>query len=414
MGTPKRQVSNSIDPIAEILTALSLIVGLDQLLENFTAKLKEIFGPTNVYLILYDPITDRYVGRIARGTDTSFIKDFSFTRANNLMKWLNVNRCALNVLKDTEVIRFFSPHEQALLEKAHVQLCIPLIVGNRLTGAIFFSARDPDTGYTQSDIQSLSMLSNQGALAIENGVMYELQEEKLKKLFHADKLATVGELAAGAAHEIRNPLASIRSTVQYLEKELPEAKRELVVGIIEEVDRIDQVIKGLLSFSKTSELKMEQFILEDLLNQTLLLLESETRAHNIQVKKEYKVTDSNLFGDSAQLKQVFVNILLNSIQAMPHGGEITVSVDKEEISTLERSEGRSLRIEIADTGPGIPPDEIGRLFHPFFTTKEDGTGLGLSIAYGIVNKHGGDIGIKSATKDGEHWTRVSIHLPQEL
>ncbi|HUN66803.1 MAG TPA: ATP-binding protein [Bacteroidota bacterium] len=394
--------------MTEILHALNSIVGLNQLLENFTAKVREIFRASAVYLILFEPITRQYLGKMARGNGGELLGDFSFAHTDNLIRWLNVNRSPLDLQREKSVVDYLLPRERDLLGRAGIRLCIPLIVGNRLTGTLLLAGRDDGSDYTRADLDALTMLTSQSALAIENATMYEFQEDKLKKLFHADKLTTVGELAAGAAHEIRNPLTSIRSTVQYLGREIAENRKDLIEGIICEVDRIDQVIAGLLSFSRTSELKSEVLNIQEVLDQVLLLLDSEMRRHRIGVTRRYLTASARISGDPAQLKQVFVNILMNSIQAMPSGGEIQVSTGNER----EAQRGAMVRVEIADTGPGIPEENIPRAFQPFFTTKEEGTGLGLSIAYGIVKKHRGDIEIFNMNRKGEQGTLVRIRLPQ--
>lgn len=398
----------------EFLKSLNLIVGLDQLLEVFSAKLKETLDASGIYVVLFEPITNRYLGKKAKGTNPDSLDEFNFSPSDNLIKWLNVNQSILEVSKHPEVVRFFSAQEQALLQKTDILLVVPFIVVNRLTGAMFLGGKITGVAYTPTEIQTLTALSSQCALAIEHALMYQFQEDRLKRLFHADKLVTVGELAAGAAHEIRNPLTSIRSTVQYLQAALPDEKRALVDGIIEEVDRIDQIIKGLLSFSRSSELHASMVDVEEIVNQTLLLLDSEIRKHNIEVVKENHSTDTLITGDSSQLKQVFLNILLNSIQAMPKGGVISISTTGSEKQDSIGRRGDSLLITIRDTGPGISEKDLPRVFDPFYTTKDTGTGLGLSISYGIVSKHGGEIEIKSTGEGRETGTSVIVRLPKIL
>lgn len=396
----------------EFLRSIGLIVGLDQLLENFSAKLREILDASNLYVVLFEPITNRYVGRKAKGTHPEWLAEFNFSRSDNLIKWLNVNKCALDVVRETEVLNFLSVQEQELLRKTDTVLVIPFIVVNRLTGALFMGRKTNGAVYTSSEIGTLSMLTSQSALAMEHALIYQFQEDKLKKIFHADRLATVGELAAGAAHEIRNPLTSIRSTVQYLQKDLPEERKPLVDGIIEEVDRIDQIIKGLLSFSKSSELHMSVINIEEVLNQTLLLLESELRNHNIDVQKRFDLRNPQITGDASQLKQAFLNILLNSIQAMPEGGKIVIAMtDNLAQKHVAQKEG-IVCVTIRDTGPGIPEKDLLKVFDPFYTTKGTGTGLGLSISYGIVSKHGGEIEIESNTEGPNRGTMVLVRLPR--
>ncbi|MFQ6114238.1 MAG: ATP-binding protein [bacterium] len=410
----RKPTSNLHQATEELLHSLNLIIGLDQLLENFTAKLQEIFRAHNIYVILIEPITDRYVGKKAKGNQIEWLAKFNFSHSDNLIKWLNVNRCALDVGRDTEVVKFLSSREQELLHKTDTVLVVPLIAVNRLTGALFIGKKLNGTPYSPSELEILSILASQSAIAVEHALMLQYQEDRLKSLFHTDKLATVGELAAGAAHEIRNPLTSIRSTVQFLKKELPEKRKGLISGIIEEVDRIDQIIEGLLSFSKSSELKMAIINLEELINQTLLLLDSELRNHNINVQKQFELSNANITADASQLKQVFLNILLNSIQAMPQGGSIILTLMEADLSDTRPDKKDLICVKIIDTGCGIPEQELPKVFDPFYTTKESGTGLGLSISYGIVRKHGGDIEIVSSTQGKNMGTTVIIWLPRKV
>ncbi len=398
-------------PGEEFLKSLNTIVGLDQLLDHFSAKLKEIAGASALYIVLYEPITSRYVGARTKGGSAGLLGELNFLRTDNIIKWLNVNRCALEVEKSPEVLKFLSDQERALLRETSTVLVVPLIVLNRLTGAIFLGPATDGLPYELPIVDLLVRLSGQCALAVEHSLMYQFQEDKLKKLFHSDKLAMVGELAAGAAHEIRNPLTSIRSTVQYLRKGLEGDKARLVDGIIEEVDRIDHVIKGLLSFSKTSESQMSPVAVLEVLDQTLLLLDSEVRRHGIRIQRSPETPAILIKGDAPQLKQVFLNLLLNSIQAMPDGGEIAIEVSSSSPKDGEAPDRFAVRIEIADSGPGIPAEHLPKVFDPFFTTKESGTGLGLSIVYGIVTRHGGDIEVKSPTNGHGRGTRVVLKFP---
>ncbi len=412
-STPRRPRHRDIQSAAiELLKSLNMIVGLDQLLEILCARLKEIFGSGTVTISLFDPITRRYAGMMARGPDSRSASLFGFSGSNPLVKWLNVNQSLLNMHIDKGVVEFLPPEEKLVLEAHRVALVVPLIALNRLTGILFLSEKEDGTAFSRAEIDILLMLAGQAALAVENAVMTQFQEERLKKLFHADKLATVGELAAGAAHEIRNPLTSIRSTVQFLKKDLPPEKHSYVEGVIEEVDRIDGIIKGLLSLSKSSDLHLSRVDLREAVQQTLMLLDPEMKKNGIEVRQEMIVDDPTVEADQAQLRQVFLNVLLNSVQAMPDGGTISVSL-------ADRPDGKrsesidSVRITMTDTGPGMPQETMRRIFDPFFTTKENGTGLGLSITYGIVYGHGGDIDIASTTDSSAHGTSVTIRLPRK-
>ncbi|HUI30351.1 MAG TPA: ATP-binding protein [Candidatus Acidoferrales bacterium] len=403
----KREAPPLLTP-EEFLRSITLIPDIDQLLGNFTSKFTEMFAADSVYLVLLEPVTSRYVGRKAKGDGNGLLPRFNFSQKDNLIKWLNINRCSLNVARQDQVVGFLDKVERQLLLDASIQIILPLIVINRLTGALFVGKDYSRRRYSPEEEGLMSSLVSQSALAIEYAMIYQFQEDKLKRLFHADKLVTVGELAAGAAHEIRNPLAAIRSTVQYIRKDLSIDKQTLVDGIIGEVDRIDKIIQGLLSFSRTSEIHVDSIDLHAVLEQTLSLLDSELKNHNIEIIKEYRLSDPCIRGDGEQLKQVFLNIFLNSVQAIERDGKITVT------TAVASNRTDFVTILFSDTGPGIPASVLSRVFDPFYTTKENGTGIGLSISYGIVSRHGGEIEIRSTRQGEDRGTNVTINLPRNL
>lgn len=259
----------------------------------------------------------------------------------------------------------------------------------------------------------LSTLLGQVSLAFENAYLYQQQKARLKKMYRADRLATLGQLAAGAAHEIRNPLTSIRSTIQYLKKEIKdETKKELVAGLLEEVDRINEIIEGLLSFSKPTRPEKEQVDFNSLLEQTIALVATAAKKQKIDIDYKFSAIEKQLDADPSQLKQVFLNIMMNAMQAMDDGGKLQISVASIKSETLfsAKSQAKFL-ITFEDNGAGIPKENLEHVFDPFFTTKKDGTGLGLSISYGIIQQHGGEIEIYSSTEIDNHGTKVVITLP---
>jgi signal transduction histidine kinase len=241
-------------------------------------------------------------------------------------------------------------------------------------------------------------------MAFENALLYEQQKDRLKKMYRADQLSVLGQLAAGAAHEIRNPLTIIRSTIQYLKDEVQN--KEMVSELIEEVDRINTIIQGLLNFARPAELNIETFSLEALISQSVSLART-TAKNQIDIKFTNKCKSSDVHADSSQLKQVFLNLLLNSIDAVSdrENGFIYIILD-----TFKQTQGgdQYYTVELKDNGHGIPDENIEKLFVPFFTTKTTGTGLGLSICYGIITRHGGEIEIYSKENMG---TTINIKIP---
>ncbi len=222
----------------------------------------------------------------------------------------------------------------------------------------------------------------------------------------SERLAAVGQMAAGIGHEINNPLMNIMSLASLAEKSVGEnnheAKQDLKT-LREEGERAARIVQGILKFARASEPSIVDFDLAAMLRDTFSLLRHRIEAAGLSLKTDLPDT-MYIKGDSDQLQQVFVNILLNAVHASPEGADIVVS--------LKNDNGKAC-IEFRDHGTGIPADELSRVFNPFYSTKPEGegTGLGLSVSYGIVQKHGGTIAIDSDEGKG---TLVRIYLPLDL
>ncbi len=236
---------------------------------------------------------------------------------------------------------------------------------------------------------------------------YHLLKKNQEQLIRSEKMAALGQLSAGVAHEIRNPLTSIKIFIQTLEKEidLDENQEEDFRIIQKEIDRLNEIVVRFLSFARPEEPQLQSVNLRSIVVDTLNLLTATIKNHGIQLEVSLSPDLPHVMGDSRQLEQVLLNILLNGIEAMPNGGTLAVrSCVETDSGTLEES----LRLVIQDTGPGIKEQDRARLFDPFFTTKEGGTGLGLSIAYAIVQKHNGRIAVDTEVGKG---TSFLLSLP---
>ncbi len=234
------------------------------------------------------------------------------------------------------------------------------------------------------------------------------EEVKLmsQQLWQATKLATVGELAAGIAHELNNPLATVSLRVEGLLATLPgDSPHRRVLEIVEgEVERMAHLVANLLQFSRRSRRQVSTLAVADELDRTLDLIRYQFRKRGIEVCREFDGDYRPVLADRQQLRQVFLNLLTNALDAMPQGGTLTLRV--------RPGEGGRVSVDIADTGPGIQPEHLDKVTEPFFTTKEEGkgTGLGLAICKRIVQEHGGTLAIDSAVGRG---TTVSVVLPAE-
>lgn len=225
-------------------------------------------------------------------------------------------------------------------------------------------------------------------------------EEQLRE---ADKLSSIGLLAAGVAHEVNTPLAGISSYTQMLLAECDERepRRVILEKIRRQTLRASGIVNNLLNFSRTGSSTFAPVSLSRLLDDTLQLLETHLRGTAIDIARRYDAGLPLVRGHAGKLQQVFMNLILNARDAMPHGGTLTIAAS---------AQGNAVLIEVSDTGVGMPPEVIHRIYDPFFTTKEvgRGTGLGLAVSYGIVQEHGGHMFVESALGQG---TTFRVKLP---
>jgi len=239
--------------------------------------------------------------------------------------------------------------------------------------------------------------------------VYKIQEEILRM----DRLVSLGKLASGIAHELRNPLAGIKTTAQALGEEMSgdDSRREYLHRITKEIDRLNDLLKTFFSFAKPQNLNLVHCHIKDIINEIIPFLIKEIADKGIRFIETYHPQLSKIKVDKTQMHQVFLNLFLNAIQAMSNGGELKIEASPMISNSLEGFKQNFIKVVISDTGRGIPPHIVHRIFDPFFTTKSKGIGLGLSITYQIIKKHGGTIKVESRWEKG---TSFVINLPETL
>ena len=310
---------------------------------------------------------------------------------------------------------------------ASITLCMQRIV-NIPVKLLLQHAREVGSGNLDSSVKiasedemgTLALVMNEMTLGLKKS--YEQLEEwgrtlegKVKErtqeleriqaqLVRSEKLASLGELVAGIAHEINNPLTGILvfSSLISNDSRLDPALKSDLDTIIQETERCAVIVKGLLDFSRESVPQKTWTSLNEILDASLALVKNQAQFQNITIVLDYSPDIPAIMADPHQLEQVFINILLNASHAMETGGTL-------KIATKLCGEHGGVVVRIADTGCGIPEENLSKIFDPFFTTKETkGTGLGLSVSYGIINSHGGIIEVESTVGVG---TTFTIHLP---
>ncbi|MDT8442352.1 MAG: ATP-binding protein [Desulfuromonadales bacterium] len=234
----------------------------------------------------------------------------------------------------------------------------------------------------------------------------ELQNYHYRQMERADRLASVGEMSAGIAHEIKNPLAAISGAINVLAFDFAEddPRREVIAKILEQIDRLDKAARDLLFFGKPGQPSFDYVDANELLKKTLFFIGQHPEANNVHQVQEFTRDLPPLWVDEKQMQQVLFNVIINAIQAMTDGGTLLIQTD-----LIERDGGRSfVRILIGDSGPGIEEADLQRIFTPFYTTKTQGTGLGLPICRQLIEQQGGTIEVKSRKGEG---SRVIITVP---
>jgi signal transduction histidine kinase len=241
---------------------------------------------------------------------------------------------------------------------------------------------------------------------------YDKLKETQRDLIQSEKLAALGRFSTGLAHEVRNPLGVILGGIEYLEQKLPRLSEDIKVAlekIKEAIFRADNILVGLLRFSRPSELKIEKVSIRDLVNEAVSFYKYRAPLSNINIETQFDDKQKSVNVDKNQMHQVIFNILLNAVEAMPTGGQIKIRTCNRIIPQLSLKKP-SCVIEIKDTGTGISKENLAKMFEPFFTTKKEkkGTGLGLSVAKTIIENHKGNLTIESELGKG---TTVNIILP---
>ncbi len=287
---------------------------------------------------------------------------------------------------------------------------VPLVSREMTIGMIVIDNPDSARKISSGNLHFLQLFANQAGMAIENSMLYSRIEDvhlnlrdARERLLHGERLAAIGEMAASLAHELKNPLISIGGFARRLLKSLPAETREhhYADTIVSEVSRLEKMLAEILAYSRKPTICFSSCNLEEIIRDCLANGVTAFEDHNIKISLSSTSGPWTVSGDACQLKQVFLNLILNSCDAMPEGGELTLTLGKSVHNE------KSVIIAVEDTGGGIPKKMLPQIFNPFFTTKHHGTGLGLAIANRIVLNHFGSIEAKN-TEQGAVFT---ITLP---
>ncbi len=287
-------------------------------------------------------------------------------------------------------------------------VCVPLITKDEPKGVIVADNIYTGEPITEDLVNTLTMFASQAALAIENAETYKRLADKMNqltetqhKLIRSEKLAIIGSMASYVAHEIRNPLVNIGGFAKSLSRfKFTDQKIKANIDIIlDEVKRLEIILNNITDFSKPPIPEKINVQICEIMENTCTLMENYLQERHVNLYKEYEPDIPQVLVDPTQMKQVFLNILMNAVESMPNGGDLTVK-----ITTVNKS----IKIDIIDTGKGMTKESLKNIFEPFFTTKPHGTGVGMAVSLKIIEDHGGNINAESEWGKG---TTMSLTLP---
>ncbi|MBN1966272.1 MAG: response regulator [Anaerolineae bacterium] len=414
-----RQLEESLERRNRELEALVTIgrefnqrLELDKLLDLIVSVSASELPADQALLCLFDDNQQIIAWRTLRDVNSAARRIQNFVKRP--APWL------AEMLYDGHPVLTSAEDQPLVLDCCHAVIGTRIIHHGNVLGIILLGHEDANC-YDSGHLRLLESITEQAALAIRNAELYaELRHyaENLEamvaertaelraaqsQLIRSEKLASLGRLAAGIAHEVNNPLQAIRNCLELAIEDIDDQRpvdKELLVVAEEDVGRIRRIVSGLLDFARPGSGKLALIDLGKLVSEMLRLAQRQLEMADITAQTEIQPTPAVRVSED-QFKQVILNLILNAQEAMPYGGTLTVRVFEE---------GQYIHIAFIDTGIGIPEENLNRIFDPFFSTKVDGTGLGLAITYGIVEGHSGRIEVESKVGSG---TAFTVILPFE-
>jgi len=393
--------------IFELSRQLNSLLDLDSLLENIILTCVQQLEARGAFISVQSSPYDKSLS-FSKSKGIEMPDRWVLLLDSNLANYLTTKNRPLLMREIIQELKFH-PEELKSENQLKPEVVAPLVIKDSLRGILLLSDKVSGLPYKDDDLEFLSILVNQVAVAVENTLLYQSEKKvnsELNKaqqqLVQAEKLAALGQLSAAIAHEVNNPLGIIKNYLAILSQSMKKTDKSWshLKVVKEEVDRIARIVKQLLDFYQP---KSETRIPTDigfLLEGTLTFVEEQFSKNKIRIVKKIASNLPMIEAFLDELRQVFLNLLMNSRDSMPKGGRIEVSA---------RLEKDRIEIELKDTGSGIEEKDLSRIFEPFYTTKDKGSGLGLWISNEIIKRHGGKIRVKN--REDRKGTCFNLILP---
>lgn len=368
------------------------LVDMKELLATIGDFVTETFHVDRMCIVLWDQQTEGYRAAYERNAEEARDIVWDGELVKRVVEAGKSHELAEYLVRD----EWIATRVGVLLDQGF-EVAVPLIMKQNPLGLMLVGKKLSRKDFTHEELEFLDGFAVPISLAISRGLIYRDMIRKDRQIMQSEKLASLGRLAAGIAHEIRNPLGIISGSAQtILKQEDPETWREMARYVVEESDRINSMISNFLGFARPRDPELQSCNLADLVVRTLQLITPQAKNNNVRIVSQMPDGPVMVRVDPEQIKQALMNIVLNALEAMPDGGVCSVA--------LTKNGKNGVTIRLSDSGPGIPKENLSRVFDPFFTTKDRGTGLGLSIAHSIIQSHGGTISVTSGRKKGTNFT----------
>ncbi len=415
--------ANELALLNEIGLALTSTLDYSTVVHAALSQAQRLFQAEYVSLLQPDPQTGElcFAQVLVEGTPVEI--STRLPRRKGIAGWVLEQHQPVLIEDAQNDPRFLDWAYQYVGRRARALMAVPLLLARgRIVGVIEVASSEPAI-YTRNELRILQALASTLAVALENASLYdELKtllrewEDAQTQLIHAEKMTALGRLAASIAHEINNPLQAVQTYLTLTQEELDsDRRRERMKRYLDtvgsEIERISEIVRRMRDFYRPAREGLQLTHLHAVLESVLELTNKQLQHSNVTVERAWAEHLPEIQANPDHLKQVFLNLVLNGIDAMPEGGTLHIRTALDQIEADDDQLPRpAVRIEFNDTGEGIPPEVLPHLFEPFFTTKKSGTGLGLSISYGIIQSHNGRITVESHVGLG---TTFTILLPVE-
>jgi signal transduction histidine kinase len=402
--------------------AFNSTLDLEQVQITILEEVRHLLDVTACSIWLFDADTGQLVCWQVTGPHSDLVRGWRLAPGEGIVGWV-ASHGQSQIVADTRAdVRHFRQVEEAIGIDLRSLLSIPLHSKQSVIGVL--QVADAQVGrFTSQDLELLEPLAASAVIAIENARLYQDLHDQMHKLqmaqaqlVHSERISALGRLSASIAHEINNPLQSVQACLTLIREELEDGQRpeklDRYLGTVEsEIERVATIVQRMRNFYRPARQGMQLTDLHAVLESVLELTAKQLQHSNISVERAWADSLPSLQANPDHLKQVFLNLVLNAVDAMPRGGRLRISTA---LDVMAAGGGRpprpAVRLEFGDTGEGMSAETLSHLFEPFFTTKEGGSGLGLSVSLGVIQAHAGQMTVTSQVGQG---TTFTILLPLE-